>query len=77
MGLVFAGSIPNLNYISIICGIPIFLLAVLITGMIRILIGLSSFWVEDSKPFQNVYNKIVLMFGVFFPLEMFPKVVKS
>lgn len=75
MGLVFAGSIPNLNYISIICGIPIFLLAVLITGMIRILIGLSSFWVEDSKPFQNVYNKMVLMFGVFFPIEMFPKVV--
>ena len=45
--------------------------------MVRILISLSSFWVEDSKPFQNVYNKFVLMFGVFFPLEMFPKILQT
>ena len=75
LGLVFAGKIPNFNYLSLLAAIPVFLLAVLITGMIRILISLSSFWVEDSKPFQNVYNKMVLMFGVFFPIEMFPKVV--
>ena len=75
LGLVFAGSIPDFNYLSIICGIPVYLLAVLITGMVRILISLSSFWVEDSKPFQNVYNKMVLMFGVFFPLEMFPSII--
>ncbi len=75
IGLIFAGFIPSFNPLSILAAIPIFLLAVLITGMIRILISLSSFWVEDSKPFQQVYNKFVLMFGIFFPLEMFPKIV--
>jgi len=75
MGLIFAGAIPDFNPLSILAAIPIFLLAVLITGMIRILISLSSFWVEDSKPFQNVYNKFILMFGVFFPIEMFPKFI--
>ena len=24
-------------------------------------ISISAFWVEDSRPFQNVYNKIVLI----------------
>ena len=75
LGFIFAGKIDNFNYLSILTGIPIFILAILITGLIRILISLSSFWVEDSNPFQNVYKKIVLIFGVFFPLEMFPKIV--
>ena len=41
------------------------------------MISISSFWVEDSKPFQNVYNKFILIFGVFFPLEMFPNVIQT
>jgi len=75
LGFIFAGRIDNFNYMSILAGIPIFISALLINGLVRILISLSSFWVEDSKPFQNVYNKFILMFGIFFPLEMFPKIV--
>ena len=75
MGLISSGPIPNFKPLSIIAAIPIYLLAVLICGMVRILISLSSFWLEDSRPFQQVYNKFVLMFGVFFPLEMFPKII--
>ena len=69
------GPIPNLNFITIIKVIPVFLLAVLETGLIRILISLTSFWVEDSKPFQNVWNKVVLMFGILFPIEVFPSII--
>lgn len=75
LGFIFAGKIEGFNYISIIAGIPVYFLAILITGLIKILISLTAFWVEDSKPFQHVYNKIVLIFGVLFPLEMFPKLV--
>ncbi len=75
LGLVFSGAIPDFKPISILAGIPVYLLAVLITGMIRILISLSAFWVEDSRPFQQVYNKFILIFGIFFPLEMFPRVI--
>jgi len=77
LGLIYAGPIECFNIESLICAIPVYLLAVLITGLIKILISLTSFWVEDSKPFQMVYNKIILMFGVFFPLEMFPNIVQK
>ena len=77
LGLVFAGPIENFNLISLIPAIPVFLLAILISGMVKILISLSAFWVEDSQPFQMVYSKIVLIFGVLFPLEMFPKIIQT
>ncbi len=76
IGIIFAGrlDISLINFIGII---PIFLLGVLITGLTRILISLSSFWVEDSRPFQMAYGKIILIFGVFFPLEMFPSIIQT
>lgn len=75
LGLLYVGPIKNISIISFISCIPIFILAILITGMIKILISLTSFWFEDSKPFQMVYSKFVLIFGIFFPIEMFPKIV--
>ena len=75
LGLIYVGPINNISIISFISCIPVFLLAVLITGMIKILISLTSFWVEDSQPFQMIYSKIILIFGIFFPIEMFPKII--
>ncbi len=75
LGLIFAGPIKGFNIITLLSAIPVYALAVLITGLVKILISLTSFWVEDSKPFQMVYNKFILIFGVFFPLEMFPKTI--
>lgn len=77
LGLLFAGPIENFKLISLIPAIPTFFLAVLITGMTRILISISAFWVEDSTPFQMVYNKFVLIFGILFPLEMFPRFIQN
>jgi len=73
-GLIFIGKI-NINIKTIILIIPIFLIAIIITGLVRILISLSAFWFEDSTPFQMVFNKIILIFGILFPIEMFPKVI--
>ena len=77
LGLTFVGPIEGFNPISLIPAIPVFFFAVLIFGMVRILISLSAFWVEDSHPFQMVYQKFVLIFGVLFPLEMFPKFIQT
>lgn len=77
LGFIFAGPIENFNLISLIPAIPVFFFAILITGMVKILISLSAFWVEDSNPFQMVYSKIVLIFGVLFPLEMFPHIIQT
>lgn len=75
LGLTFVGKIEGLTINHFLQCVPIYLIAVLITGMIKVLISLSSFWIEDSKPFQMVYNKFILMFGVFFPIEMFPNFI--
>lgn len=77
LGLIFAGPIQGFNLITLLAAVPVYFLAVLLTGCIRILISISSFWVEDSKPFQNVFNKAVLIFGVFFPVEMFPNIIQK
>ncbi len=77
LGLVIVGPIPGFSVAALLSGIVIFTLAVIITGITRILISLSSFWVEDSKPFQMVYNKFILIFGVFFPIEMFPNILQK
>ena len=77
LGLIFAGPIQGFNLVTLLVAIPVYFLAVLITGIVRILISISAFWVEDSKPFQMVYNKFILIFGVFFPLELFPIFVQK
>ena len=73
IGLSFVGPIPNFNpayipFILISC-----ILGYIINTLIRIGISMFSFWTEDSTPFMWIYNKMLLMFGVFFPIDMFPK----
>lgn len=71
---VFAGPLDvNLNIINILCILITAFLAISINSLIKILISLSSLWVEDSEPFHWIYKKIILLFGIFFPIEMFPK----
>ena len=73
IGLLFVGPIPNFNpmyipFILIAC-----ILGYIINSLIRISISMFAFWTEDSSPFMWVYNKLLLIFGVFFPIDMFPK----
>lgn len=55
----------------------VFILSIVITNLIRITISLSSFWTEDSEPFHWIYNKAMLIFGIFFPIEMFPLAIQK
>lgn len=48
----------------------------MINSVIRIIISIISFWIEDSTPFHWVYDKLILVFGTLFPIEMFPKVLQ-
>ena len=34
-----------------------------------------SFWIEDSTPFHWVYDKMILIIGTMFPIEMFPEFI--
>lgn len=42
----------------------------------RIAISIISFWIEDSTPFHWVYDKIILVLGTLFPIEMFPEFIR-
>ena len=72
IGLCFVGPIPGFKLIYIPLVMISILLASLITSIIRISISVLSFWIEDSSPFQWVYDKLILVLGTLFPIEMFP-----
>lgn len=40
------------------------------------MISVISFWIEDSTPFHWIYDKLILIIGTMFPIEMFPKVLR-
>ena len=76
VGFIFVGSIPNFNFLSV----PLFLLSiilgVLINSILRITISIFSFWMEDSTPFHWLYDKMILVIGTLFPIEMFPEFIR-
>ena len=77
IGNLFVGKINvNLNVFSILEILLTIILGISINGLIKILISLSAFWTEDSSPFHWIYSKVMLIFGIFFPIEMFPKFLR-
>lgn len=76
IGILFVGGIPNFNFMYVPFMIIIFIIGYIINSLIKILISLISFWIEDATPFFWIYNKILLIFGVFFPIDMFPLVLQ-
>lgn len=77
LGFIFLGSFPNLNIISVLLVILVSVLASIISCLLIIIIGLFSFFIEDSGPFYWLYSKFILILGTIFPIEYFPKFVQS
>lgn len=73
MGFIFLGTFPELNIINILAVILTGFLALLISNLIIICIGLLSFKLEDSSPAYWIYSKLILVFGTIFPIEYFPE----
>ena len=75
-GILFVGPIQNFNVMNLPLIIVTVLLGVLINSVLRIAISIISFWIEDSTPFHWVYDKLILVLGTLFPIEMFPKIIR-
>lgn len=73
IGTLFIGPIQKFNFMNLPFILIVFLLGILINSVIRIAISIISFWIEDSAPFHWVYDKIILVLGTLFPIEMFPE----
>jgi ABC-2 type transport system permease protein len=72
LGIVIVGNLNNFNILSIPFIVITFFLGSIIAAFIYILIGLISFWVEENKPFIWIYERLILVLGIIFPIEILP-----
>ncbi len=72
IGYAFIGTIPNFKLFQLPFIIVSFLMGVMIHSFIRMGISVISFWIEDSAPFQWIYDKLIIVVGIMFPIEVFP-----
>ncbi|OGO86263.1 MAG: ABC transporter permease [Clostridiales bacterium GWD2_32_59] len=75
VGFVMIGELKNFNFTYIPFMIIVIVLGIIVDFFLRVVVGLLAFWVEDTSPFFWMYGKFLLVFGVFFPVELFPKVI--
>ena len=76
-GILFVGPLQDFNFKFIGFMIISFIIGYSLNGLIQILISLFAFFMEDATPMHWLYNKIVLIFGVFFPIDMMPRVLQG
>lgn len=76
IGIGFIGPIESFSFANIPFIIVSIILGVLINSIIRITISIISFWIEDSTPFHWLYDKLILVIGTLFPIEMFPEFIR-
>lgn len=72
IGITMVGRLPDFHMITLLAAVPCIALGVTINAVFKLCISLLSFWIEDSTPFQWVYDKIILVVGTIFPIEIFP-----
>ncbi len=72
LGLIFVGPIPNFRIEYIPFFLIISFMAIIVDALIRMMISVLSFWIEDAQPIMWIYDKMILVLGITFPLEMFP-----
>ncbi|MDE6621502.1 MAG: ABC transporter permease [Lachnospiraceae bacterium] len=72
IGVTMVGAVPNFHPVTLLAAVPCIVLGVTIHGMFKICISMLSFWIEDSNPFQWLYDKLILVVGTIFPVEIFP-----
>lgn len=76
VGVIMLGGIPNFKLVTILFALPVMISGLVINALIRISISLLSFWMEDSLPFQWIYDKLIIVIGIMFPVEVFPRVLQ-
>lgn len=76
IGLTMVGKITGFQITTFLLSIPVLLLGITINAVLKLCISLISFWIEDSNPFQWLYDKVLLIIGTIFPVEIFPAVLQ-
>lgn len=72
LGIIFIEPLQNFHIRNLPLLTLVYILGAIITSAIFIIISLSSFWLEENKSIYWVYNQVIIILGVKFPLEMLP-----
>lgn len=72
MGMTMVGGLPHFRVITLPAIVLCTVLGVIINAIFKLSISLLAFWVEDATPFQWLYDKLILVVGTLFPVEIFP-----
>lgn len=73
MGLILVGPIANFKVYYIFPILLSLALGILLLCAVYGIVGLLAFWIEESTPFTWIIQKFIMLFGLFFPPEFFPK----
>lgn len=76
IGIVMVGPLPRFRLIALPLMALCVILGLTINAVFKMCISLFSFWIEDTKPFQWLYNKVILVVGIMFPVEIFPETLQ-
>ncbi|MEZ3462650.1 MAG: ABC transporter permease [Lachnospiraceae bacterium] len=72
IGAAMVGGIPGSRAVTLLAAVPCIALGMTIHAVFKICISMMSFWIEDADPFQWLYDKLILVVGTIFPVEIFP-----
>lgn len=76
IGMVMVGPLPRFRLTAVWAMALCVILGLTINAVFKLCISLFSFWIEDATPFQWLYDKLILVVGILFPVEIFPKTLQ-
>lgn len=76
VNFIFIGPLIGFSFLNLPFIFITVILSILINSILRIIISVLSFFIEDSTPFHWIYDKFILVLGVLFPIELFPKFIQ-
>lgn len=72
IGYLFLGTFPAIRLYQLPAIILALLLGMMINTFLKMSISVLSFWIEDATPFHWIYDKMIIVLGIMFPVEVFP-----
>lgn len=76
IGMVMVGPLPDFRLAAVPAMVVCVVLGLTIHVVFKLCISLFSFWIEDATPFQWLYDKLILVVGIMFPVEIFPQTLQ-
>ena len=71
MGMTMVGALPHFRMVTLPAVVLCTVLGIMTNAIFKLCISLLAFWIEDAFPFQWLYDKLILVVGTLFPIEIF------